>query len=87
MIPKTDWTEADTQRALQFWEEYQKHHDVSALTGQAVGIEPKSGRVFFGESAKEIMLRREKEEGVWEPLFVLRVGSLFYQRKGSGGRS
>ena len=82
MIPKPDWTEADTQRALQFWDEYQKTHDVSAWTGMTVGIEPKSGRVFFGDSAKEIMLRRQKEEGVWEPLFVLRVGLPYYQRKG-----
>src|SRR5207247_147335 len=85
MIPKPDWTDADTQRALQFWDEYQKQNDVSALTGQAVGIEPHSGRVFFGDSASEIMLRREKEEGVWEPMFFLRVGSPYYQRKRRGG--
>ena len=83
MTIKTDWTEADTQRALQFWDEYQKTHDVSALTGKAVGIEPKSGRVFFGDSAKEIMLRRQKEEGVWEPMFFLRVGYGYYWRKRS----
>jgi len=85
MTTETDWTEEDTQRALRFWEEYQKTHDVSALTGKAVGIEPKSGRVFFGDSAKEVMLQRQKDEGVWEPLMFLRVGLPYYQRKGRGG--
>ena len=79
---KTDWTEADTQRAMRFWEEYQKQHDVSALVGKAVGIEPRSGHVFFGEDIHDIMHRREKDEGVWEPLFFLRVGRGYYWRKG-----
>ena len=87
MPTQTEWTDVDTQRALQFWEEYQKTHDVSALDGKAVGIEPKSGRVFFGESAKDIMTRREASEGVWEPMFFLRVGLDYYQRKGGRGRS
>ena len=86
MTTDTDWTEEDTQRALRFWDEYQKTHDVSTLTGKAVGIEPKSGRVYFGDSASEIMTQREKDEGVWEPLMFLRVGLGYYQRKGHGGR-
>lgn len=86
MSTQTGWTDADTQKALQVWEEYQKMHDVSAMKGMAVGIEPKSGRVFFGESASDIMMRREKEKDVWEPMFFLRVGFAFYQRKGPRGR-
>ena len=75
------WTEADTAKACQIWSDYQRTHDVSALQGQAVGIDPASGRVWFGESAKDIALRMEAE-GVIVPLFFLRVGQDYYGRKG-----
>jgi len=78
----TEWTKADTRRALQFWEDYQKQHDVSALVGKAVGIEPQSGRVFFGADIRDVLDRREKDEGVRGPLFFLRVGRNYYWRKG-----
>lgn len=86
MSTQTEFTDADTQKAIEIWDEYQKTHDVSALHGSAVGIEPKSGRVFFGDTATDIMIQREKAEGVWEPMFFLRVGFDYYQRKGPRGR-
>ncbi len=33
-------TEDDARRAEALWSEYLKSHDVSAMTGQTVGIEP-----------------------------------------------
>jgi hypothetical protein len=75
------WTEADTARAMQIWEEYQRQHDVSARKGQAVGIDPVSGRVWFGESAKDIW-RQLRQEGGMTLLLYLRVGHASYLRRG-----
>ena len=84
-MPTSPWKEGDTERALQFWDEYQKLHDVSDRHGQAVGIDPISGRVWFGESAKEVWLQ-SRTEGADSPLYFLRVGYDFYQRKGGTRR-
>jgi hypothetical protein len=80
MTPST-WAEADSLKAREIWAEYQRPHDVSALRGQAVGIDPVSGRVWFGESAAAIM-QQQQAEGIWIPLYFLRVGYDYYQRKG-----
>jgi hypothetical protein len=73
-------TDADVQRALQIWAEYQRQHDVSTRQGQAVGIDPISGRIWFGESIVEIG-RQLDTEGITAPLFFVRVGSDYYYRK------
>lgn len=74
-------TTVDVERARQIWEEYQKQHDVSDRKGQAVGIDPVSGRVWFGEDALDI--RRQMEaEGTVTPIYLLRVGRDYYWRKG-----
>jgi hypothetical protein len=75
----SNWTEADSARALQIWAEYQQLHDVSARKGQAVGIEPISGRVWFGQSAKEIW-QQMNQEGIDAPIYTFRVGSSYYGR-------
>lgn len=80
-MPATKLTAADTARALQIWAEYQKQHDVSDCVGQAVGIDPSGGRVWFGESATAVV-QRLQEEGIDVPLLFLRVGSDYYVRKG-----
>jgi hypothetical protein len=80
-MPTALWSEADTARALELWKAYQREHDVSAYVGQAVGIDPASGRVWFGESAQDIVQKLDAE-GNAAPLFYLRVGSDYYQRKG-----
>ena len=79
--PKPNWTEADTARACQIWAEYQKQHDVSRLKGKAAGIDPKSGRVWFGESAMDVVQQLD-EEGIKAPLYFVRVGYDYYVRKG-----
>jgi len=76
-----NWTEAETDEAGRIWTDYQRQHDVSKQIGQAVGFNPVSGRVWLGESAKDIV-RRLDAEGVCVPLFFLRVGQDFYARKG-----
>ena len=75
------WTESDTQRAQQYWAEYQQQHDVSEKRGQTAGIDPVSGRVWFGASAREIVAKRAAE-GLATPLYFIRVGSDYYLRKG-----
>ena len=56
----------------EIWAEYQKHHDVSPYKDLAAGIEPVSGRVWFGESGLEI---RDKmlAEGINAPFYCVRV--------------
>ncbi len=75
------WPEADTAKALQIWADYQRQHDVSALVGQTAGIDPVSGRIWFGESATDIWEQMEAE-GIDTPLYYTRVGSDYYVRKG-----
>jgi hypothetical protein len=80
-MPTSPWNEGDTARAINAWAEYQKTHDVSDRHGQAVGIDPESGRVWFGESAIEVS-DNARADGVDRPLYVVRVGYDYYQRKG-----
>ncbi len=77
----SQWTAADSAKAQQIWDDYQTQHDVSDETGRAVGIDPITGRVWFGRSALEIRRQMEAEQNV-TPLFFLRVGQEHYQRKG-----
>jgi hypothetical protein len=74
------WTEADTLKAQQIWAEYQRQHDLSDRKGQTAGIDPASGRVWFGESAKDIWLKLVAE-GKATPLYYVRVGYDYYVHK------
>jgi len=75
------WTELDTAKAEQLWAEYQTKHDLSADVGKTVGIDPKSGRVWIGESIQDVLSQRDAE-GIDALLFFERVGSKTYYRKG-----
>ena len=75
------WTETDTQRAKQYWAEYQRQHDASSRRGQTAGIDPASGRIWFGASAQAIVAQMEAE-GVTTPLYFVRVGVDYYLWKG-----
>ncbi len=81
-----NWTKADSRRAKNIWAEYQKQHDITEQIGQTAGIDPKSGRIWFGDSALEIVRKRETE-GLTSPLFFQRVGYTAYFRKGRGSDS
>jgi hypothetical protein len=78
----SDWTEADTVEAKRLWEEYQRAHDVSVRKGQAAGIDPKTGEVWFGDSIMDISEKRGRQ-GLTSPLFFIRVGYPTYYRKGA----
>lgn len=77
-----NWKEADSVKAKQIWAEYQQRHDLSDRMGQTAGIDPHSGRIWFGESIRDIVLQRNAE-GLDSPLFFERVGSEVYFHKGS----
>jgi hypothetical protein len=78
----SNWTQKESTKAKKIWEEYRKHHDFSDRIGQTVGIDPKSERIWFGESIQDIVFKR-KDEGFSSPLFFERIGSEAYFRKGS----
>ncbi len=81
MTQITKMTDAEVARALRIWEEYQKQHDLADRKGQAAGIDPVSGRVWFGESIVDISHQLERE-GLERPLLFMRVGYKSYYRKG-----
>ena len=71
----------DSDKAREIWAQYQCQHDVADRTGQAVGIDPVSGRVWFGRKALDIA-QQMRAEGIDRPFYCVRVGSDFYGRKG-----
>jgi hypothetical protein len=75
------WSAADSLKAKQIWTAYQQQHDLSQQFGQTAGIDPTSGRIWFGESIQDIVAQRDAE-GLQSPLFFERVGSDTYFRKG-----
>jgi hypothetical protein len=77
-----NWGETDSAKAKQIWAEYQQQRDLSDRIGQTVGIDPHSGRIWFGESIRDIVLQRDAE-GLDSPLFFERIGSEAYFHKGN----
>ena len=77
-------TAADVDRARRIWAEYQRSHDVSGLSGRAVGVDIVSGRVWFGERALDIA-RQMRAEGIDRPFYCVRVGLDYYGHKGTSG--
>jgi hypothetical protein len=75
------WTKTDTEKARQYWAAYQQQHDLSERWGQTAGIDPVSGRIWFGPSAKAIVAQLTAE-GLTMPLYFLRIGRDVYLRKG-----
>ena len=63
-----NWTEADSRKCKRIWKKKKKQHDITERIGQTAGIDPKSGRIWFGDSALEIVKKRETE-GLTSPLF------------------
>jgi hypothetical protein len=81
-MPLAKWEESDSDRAKQIWIDYQRQHDLSTRVGQTVGIDPRTGRIWFGESVRDIVSQRDAE-GLHSPLFFERVGSEAYLHKGT----
>ena len=81
MSATTNWTAADTQRAIDVWTEYQSAHDVTDRVGQTAGIEPDTGRIWFGSSAQDIA-RQMEAAGGQNRFYAVRIGTEHYVRKG-----
>lgn len=71
----------DIERARALWDEYCQRHDTAPRHGQTAGIEPASGRIWFGDSAVDVH-RQKVADGIDAPLYVVRVGYDYYLRKG-----
>ena len=82
MLPKMN---LDLDKAERIWEDYERNHDLTGREREAVGIDPETGEVFFGESAGAITLRLVKE-GRNRPLFFRWVDNPIYGRKGKPRR-
>jgi hypothetical protein len=80
-MPTSTWKPEYTSRAQEIWEEYQRHHDLSGLTGQVAAIEPVSGRVWIAESGVDVA-DKVRADGFDAPVYLVRVGSSAYVRKG-----
>jgi hypothetical protein len=78
VLPKLN---LDVNKAQQIWAEYERSHDLTDRQSEAVGIDPETGEVFFGESAKAITLRLVRE-GRNRPLYFRWVNNPIYGRKG-----
>ena len=65
----SNWTEADSNRAREIWSEYQRHHDLSEKTGRTAGIDPASGRIWFGDSIQDVIAQRDAD-GSEAPLLI-----------------
>lgn len=74
------WTDSDTQKASKIWADYQQHHDLSGQIGKTAGIDPKSGRVWIGESIQDALSQRDAS-GSDALLFFERIGAVTYYRK------
>src|SRR6266852_1091606 len=70
----------DAVKAREIWAEYQRQHDASDRMGQAVGIDPVSGRIWFGRKALD-MARQMRAEGIDRPFYCAPVGSDFNGHK------
>ncbi|MGD0089112.1 MAG: hypothetical protein ABSE73_04270 [Planctomycetota bacterium] len=80
-MPVDTWTAEDTAKAKKIWAEYQKTHDVSAWKEKTAGIDPDTGRVWFGEWATDIDDQLDAE-GIKALLYFVRVGYDWYLVKG-----
>jgi hypothetical protein len=77
----SNWSQADSDRAQRIWSEYEREHDLSDREGQTAGIDPSSGRIWFGVSIQDVVAKRDAG-GCDAPLYFIRVGSSAYYRKG-----
>ncbi len=84
-MPALGLNENEIAEARRIWSEYQKANDVSDRMGQAVGVDPVTGKVWFGPRALDIK-EQMLAEGIDRPFFCVRVGHDYYIRKGGGRR-
>src|SRR5712691_675744 len=56
-VPPTTWSDDNTAKAHSIWGDYQRHNNMSGKRGLTAGVDPVSGGVWFGETAKDIILQ------------------------------
>ncbi len=76
------WKPDYTERADRFWAEYQKTLGVTDRMGQALGVDPLTGKIWFGTSILDMMDQHKTMQQV-SPLFYLRAGRRSCDRVGS----
>lgn len=75
------WKSEYTVRAQQIWEDYQRQHDLSNKRGKVAAIDPQSARIWIGDSGVDVA-QQMQAEGVDVPVYLVRVGSDHFLRKG-----
>jgi hypothetical protein len=80
-VPTQPALVVDVERAPAIWRKYCEQHDTTVRHGQTAGIEPASGRIWFGESATDVY-RQKVADGMDAPIYVVRVGYDHYLWKG-----
>ena len=80
---RRDGKKVDIKKALQIWDDYRREHDVSDRSGQVVGIDPDTGRIWFGKTVRDVS-RQLDAEPVRPVLFLVRIGSepFLYRKRG-----
>jgi hypothetical protein len=73
--------QVDVERARAAWSDYCRQHDITKLKGKTAGIEPVSGRIWFGDSAVDVH-DKMLADGVNALAYFIRVGYDHYVRKG-----
>lgn len=81
MEPRTA-TDPLWEKVDQIWAEYRQSHDEVTTGRVAVGIDPATGDVFLGTSAKEITMRLIKE-GRPRRLYFRWSDDPYYTHKGT----
>jgi len=71
------WQKVDT-----IWAEYARTHDLSGQGRLAVGVDPATGEVFLGESAKAIIAKLDAE-GRPRRLYFRWSDDPYYTHKGA----
>jgi len=78
-MPTEVLSDFDVEKAKVVWAEYQRTHDLSERTGEAVGVDPTTGELFFGRGAGEI-IDKLRAEGRFRFLMFWRIGYPCYSR-------
>ncbi len=80
-VPNPKAPAVDSSQANEIWEQYRQGHDLSGKIGQTAGIDPINGIIWFGDSIRDVVSKRDAD-GNDAPLFFVRVGFETYYRKG-----
>lgn len=78
----TTWSDTDTAEAKRLRVNTQEKYDVSQRDSQTAGIDPVTGRIWFGVRPLTPLKKEMRADGIDRPPFFVRVGYAHYLRKG-----